>query len=139
MALDVWGELTGHKRSSTHHPWFSRPGHPMCYSRVCMRRKHSFCYPYAAYPIIYSDNQDMLTRYSQRNIETLDLVPCMMTRIKYTHTTTLSCFQENPLGQKIGLPVLFMDTWMAACNDADTSCPHSSLFCHFLKFPSLSH
>ena len=94
-----------------------------------MRRKHSFCYPYVAYPIIYPDNQDMLTRYSQRNIETLDLVPCMMTRIKYTHNKK----------KKIGLPVLFMDTWMAACNDADTSCPHSSLFCHFLKFPSLSH
>ena len=32
MALDVWGESTGHKRSLTHHPWFSRLGHPVCYS-----------------------------------------------------------------------------------------------------------
>ena len=36
MALDVWGELTGDKRYLTHHPWFSRLGHPVCYSRVCM-------------------------------------------------------------------------------------------------------
>ena len=135
MALDVWGELTGHERSLTHYPWFSRLGHPVCYSRVCMRRKHSFCYPHAAYPIIYPDNQDILT---QRNIETLDLIPCMMTRIKYTHND-IELLPRKPIGPKNRLQVLFMDTWITACNDADTSCPHSSLFCHFLKFPSLSH
>ena len=36
MALDVWGELASHKRSLTHHPWFSRPGHPVSYSLVYM-------------------------------------------------------------------------------------------------------
>ena len=37
MALDVWGELTGRQRSLTHHPWFSRLGHPVSCSCVCMR------------------------------------------------------------------------------------------------------
>ena len=37
MALDVWGELTGHQRSLTHHPRFSRLGHPVSCSCVCMR------------------------------------------------------------------------------------------------------
>ena len=36
MALDVWGELTGRQRSLTHHPRFSRLGHPVSYSCVCM-------------------------------------------------------------------------------------------------------
>ena len=64
-----------------------------------MRRKHSFCYPYAACPIIYPDNQDILTRYSQRNIETLDLVPRMMTRIKYTHND-IELLPKKPIGPK---------------------------------------
>ena len=37
MALDVWGELTGRQRSLTHHPRFSRLGHPVSCSCVCMR------------------------------------------------------------------------------------------------------
>ena len=37
MALDVWGELTGRQRSLTHHPQFSRLGHPVSCSCVCMR------------------------------------------------------------------------------------------------------
>ena len=36
MALDVWGELTGRQRSLTHHPRFSRLGHPVSCSCVCM-------------------------------------------------------------------------------------------------------
>ena len=36
MALDVWGELASHKRTLTHHPWFSRLGHLVSYSCVCM-------------------------------------------------------------------------------------------------------
>ena len=38
--LDVQGELAGHKRSLTCHLRFSRPGHPVLYSRVCMREIH---------------------------------------------------------------------------------------------------
>ena len=37
MALDVLGELTGRQRSLTHHPGFSRLGHPVSCSCVCMR------------------------------------------------------------------------------------------------------
>ena len=37
VSLVVWGELAGHKRSLTHHPWLSRLGQPMSFSCVCMR------------------------------------------------------------------------------------------------------
>ena len=39
--LDVQGELAGHKRSLTCHLWFSRPGHPVLYSHVCMHEIHN--------------------------------------------------------------------------------------------------
>ena len=47
MALDVWGELASHKRSLTHHPWFSRPEHPVSYSlayiHVCVTCVQYLC------------------------------------------------------------------------------------------------
>ena len=57
VALDVWGELTGHERSLTHHPWFSRPGHPVCLSHRCMR---------PIYPLICSNYKGLLPALNPR-------------------------------------------------------------------------